>query len=60
MSTEEQLKNEAHTPEEIAAWWGKFGLDHADACARRHAEYARQKATTMAVFNAHTKTPPGD
>lgn len=61
MSTEdEQLKNEARTPEEIDTWWKRFGLNHADARARRHAEYARQKAETMAVFHAHIPPPSGE
>jgi hypothetical protein len=37
------------TPDEIIAWWDKWGLDHADAATRRRAEYDRQRLENAAI-----------
>jgi hypothetical protein len=44
----------------IKTWWERWGLDHAEAQRRRREAYILQRAETMEVMNAKSRstTPP--
>jgi hypothetical protein len=43
MDADEDEKPSAMTPEEIQAWWDRWGLDHTTSRAERKAAYVAQK-----------------